>query len=75
MHTVYTVYTHQIIMLYTKTNTMLYVNYIWIENKHLMYIKLYCDGKSPVKQVKLCLRKIKGKMTTKYTKLCKEKQE
>lgn len=54
---------------------MLYVNYIWIENKHLMYIKLYCDGKSPVKQVKLCLRKVKGKMTTKYTKLCKEKQE
>ena len=62
-------------MLYTKTNTMLYVNYISIKNKHLIYIKPYCDRKSPVKQVKFCLRKIKGKMTTKYTKLCKENQE
>ena len=44
------------------------------KKKHLMYIKMYCDRKSPVKQVKFCLRKIKGTMTIKYTKLSKEKK-
>ena len=40
-----------------------------------MCIKLYCNRKSPVKQEKFCLRKINGTMTTKYTKLSKEKKE